>query len=198
MVNHQIKYWATLFIVLPFCSCLTIKQNQSKSITNELYIYHNGIDTLVKDYNHYNWIKPLMEEQGLHFSDTTQNWTPKIGESSKFIYYQIIDRKYVFKQYSIFFDSTVILSFKKGLSISDNIRQLTPFAKTDSIYTDVQNIMNNSESLVETYIFSQDSLLVKTEFISNRETPIHIAKSWKFGQLTTLNTNLDSLSGVTK
>lgn len=164
---------------------------------NELYIYHNGIDTIVKDYEHYKWLKLTIEKEGLQV-DTTQNWTPKIGESSKFIYYQIIDRKYLFKQYSIFFDSTVIFSFKNGLSISDNYRPLTPFTKTDSMYTDIQNIVNNSESLVETYIFSNDSLLVKTEFISDRETPIHIAKAWKFGQVTNFNSKLDSLSNITK
>jgi hypothetical protein len=198
MQLHQFKLWTTLLLVLSFCSCSTFKIAEQKKTKNELFIYHTGIDTLVKDYEHYNWLKPLMDAEGFHLPETTQNWTPKIGESSKFIYYQIIDRKYVFKQYSIFFDSTVILSFKKGLSISDNCRQLTPLAKTDSMYTDVQNIVNNNESLVETYIFSQDSLLVKTEFISDRETPIQKVKAWKFGQLTNFRSNLGSLPNVTR
>ena len=100
-------------LALPFFRCSTTGTITSLHITNELYIYHNGIDTIVKDYEHYKWLKLTIEKEGLQV-DTTQNWTPKIDESSRFVYYQIINRKILYKQYSTFIDSTIIKNFELG------------------------------------------------------------------------------------
>tara|TARA_R110002050_G_scaffold244268_1_gene380866 strand:- start:23889 stop:24443 length:555 start_codon:yes stop_codon:yes gene_type:complete len=165
--------------LLLFISCRNELNTMISIHSNELYIYHNGIDTLIKNYEQYNLMKPLMDEAGYHLKDTTMNWVPMPNESSQFIYYQIIDNQNVYSAGSIFFDSAIIQRFKAGRHISEYNQRISKMTGTQLVFSSVERIANRTESVVYLYRIHNDTLNIQLNYASTG-TLVNSKEAYKY------------------
>ena len=162
-----------------FYSCKNPTNTIPSIQVNELYIYHNGIDTLIKNYDHYSFMKPLIDEAGFHFKDTSMKWFPMPNESSQFLYYQVINNQYIYLAGSIFYDSNIVDKFSSGERISDQFQRIINSPTNQHTYSTIEKITNKPESIVYTYHFYNDSLNIKISF-SNSGNFIDSKMAYKY------------------
>lgn len=182
-MTKYVYYALTLILGLVLFSCNPKLQNTPK-INNQLYLYHNGIDTVVKDYELFKQLRK--EALNNPFSiDTSQNWVPKPGVSSRYIYFQIIDRKHYYKRSSTFLDSSIIRTWKKGYNINQEQKPLFKLPDTVNAYTSLPDVITKTAYFVEhTFWFNHpDSLTVKWDVIGRNDDPLYIYMCKKYGQL---------------
>jgi len=148
-----------------------------RPVESDLYIFHNGKDTLIKNYELATLLKIAQIEKGVNTID--EEWVPD-PESSTFNYYQVFNKEYVYFKWSTYFDSNVIELFNSGKLISDMKIQLTPVDEDSTIFYSIEQVANKEEGIKDTYYFTEDSLKVITEFIIRKQKPIKITRCYKY------------------
>jgi hypothetical protein len=150
--------YVVMLIVLVSCSLIRNKASQDSAQKDiQLYVYHNGNDTLIKDTNGYNELLPFLKEHGLEWP---VNWVPAPG-SSRYTYYQFVNRDSVYRAYSFFLDSTILQKHISLKRISSDGHKLM---RQDGFYRSIESIANKNKGYIEyDFRFRNDSVEVEIE-----------------------------------
>lgn len=167
------KLMLLFFLIIPFSKILFAQE----PVESDLYIFHNGKDTLIKNYELVTLLKLAQIEKGVKIID--EEWVPD-PESSTFNYYQVFNKEYLYFKWSTYFDSNVIELFNSGKLISDMKIILTPIDGDSNIFYSIEQVVNKEERIKDTYYFTKDSLRVVTEFMIRKQDPIKITHSYRY------------------
>jgi hypothetical protein len=140
----------------------------------------------VKDYELYEALKWAAFENG-HYLDSTINWIPSPDESSRYIFFQVVNREIVYTKFSTWMDSSIILTYDSGNIISPDQYPLFPISETAEMYSNSEPIINKPFYIENIYNFRNDSLYVTLEIMGKSDAPIHNYDCFKYGALSFVN-----------
>lgn len=157
LFNLFILLWGSVFF-LNACSVYRVNRNTKiREIESELFFYHNGSETVVKDYKSFELLKPFLDSNGI---ESDQNWVPGDG-SSRCTYFQFINRDSVYIEYSFEFDSTIVNKHKLSKRLSYGFPLIKEYENT---YKCSDTVVNKSVTEIYLFTFHGNELHVILEY----------------------------------
>lgn len=138
-----------LLCIISSCNSRII---QKSSVGPKLYIYHNGIDTIIKNYQIYQDLKPMLDSMGIN---QNYDWVPDTG-SSLFEYFQFNGLDSITKTISLTFDSNIIYLNQSGRKVSNETFEL--IQQSDNSYYFREKMANASYFISYHLTIEGDSL----------------------------------------